>query len=182
MMITLQSLSNFNPLPPRGGRHFLPLTSDTNCKISIHSLREEGDLCLEKVLYNDFRISIHSLREEGDICTRPSGKILILFQSTPSARRETDEQMILLTKFAKFQSTPSARRETLFATILDYHYVISIHSLREEGDRIILLLYSTFQTLFQSTPSARRETLNAYTVRYTVLFQSTPSARRETTI
>ncbi len=34
--------------------------------ISIHALREEGDLLLSVWQHLKFRISIHALREEGD--------------------------------------------------------------------------------------------------------------------
>ena len=59
--------------------------------ISIHALREEGDV-LDGKMYKDFvRISIHALREEGDgiiISTNPPG---LSFLSTPSARRATHQ-------------------------------------------------------------------------------------------
>ena len=59
----------------------------------------------------DSEISIHALREEGDaIPPQATGGILI-FLSTPSARRATDR----------------AHRRQLFLKI-------SIHALREEGD------------------------------------------------
>ena len=56
--------------------------------ISIHALREEGDNCQahDKAV---FRISIHALREEGDFIFIRSGMALLLFLSTPSARRAT---------------------------------------------------------------------------------------------
>ena len=57
---------DFNPLPPYGGRP-LPASSLSVCiRISIHSLRMEGDL---PMLYGGSVkiISIHSLRMEGDI-------------------------------------------------------------------------------------------------------------------
>ena len=79
--------------------------------ISIHALREEGDIPSE-VEYTHFGISIHALREEGDLDVfqyyRPDGKFL---------------------------STPSARRATTQANQLLISAGISIHALREEGDR-----------------------------------------------
>ena len=57
-------------------------------------------------------ISIHALREEGD----PRG----------------DKRQVLL---ETFQSTPSARRATRKRNQLDKLIDISIHALREEGDR-----------------------------------------------
>ena len=35
-------------------------------RISIHALREEGDVCKRRQRVNSARISIHALREEGD--------------------------------------------------------------------------------------------------------------------
>ena len=55
----------FYPRPPRGGRP-RPLDNDNGLtNISIHALREEGDL--NNLLLGDIEvISIHALREEGD--------------------------------------------------------------------------------------------------------------------
>ena len=36
------------------------------CKISIHALREEGDVTVPHTAHSDY-ISIHALREEGDM-------------------------------------------------------------------------------------------------------------------
>ena len=56
--------------------------------ISIHALREEGDIVgvLAKATAN---ISIHALREEGDLPSRTIQSSALLFLSTPSARRAT---------------------------------------------------------------------------------------------
>ena len=37
--------------------------------ISIHALREEGDLAALCTVRDELEISIHALREEGDLCT-----------------------------------------------------------------------------------------------------------------
>ena len=151
-----------------------------NTGISIHSLRMEGDLTLCRMPTLSLPISIHSLRMEGDIAFGVPEKSGLLFQSTPSAWRET-------TAFQKF---------------LDFVF-ISIHSLRMEGDlhlAFMILLTKYFNPLpphggrprngpgctraentFQSTPSAWRETYRKDGI-LTVedVFQSTPSAWRET--
>ena len=87
------SISNwryFYPRPPRGGRHGQRLHEGAGAQISIHALREEGDLYAPRTklqhLYFYPRpprggrphnagdgavhvlISIHALREEGDAC------------------------------------------------------------------------------------------------------------------
>ena len=58
-------LRNFYPRPPRGGRRRQPVQWPRRFSISIHALREEGDLPLGR---NETarKISIHALREEGD--------------------------------------------------------------------------------------------------------------------
>ena len=57
----------------------------------------------------------------------------VVFQSTPSAWRET-WHTLLLEVFIRFQSTPSAWRETKDGIIVERKEEISIHSLRMEGD------------------------------------------------
>ena len=59
------------------------------------------------------------------------------FQSTPSAWRETQPLIICFPVLTKFQSTPSAWRETLCELCDRHKPVISIHSLRMEGDFFI---------------------------------------------
>ena len=80
-----------------------------------------------------------------------------------------------------FLSTPSARRATLPKIAQSYRRGISIHALREEGDRAAPA-GSWPAIAFLSTPSARRATF-ANSAKYQItLFLSTPSARRATVI
>ena len=66
----------------------LPVSGTRHWTISIHALREEGDLPKYRFSRRS-EISIHALREEGD----PPGKTKkskgVKFLSTPSARRAT---------------------------------------------------------------------------------------------
>ena len=67
----------------------MPASSLSVCiRISIHSLRMEGDNpgCENPQIVT---ISIHSLRMEGDIYNFDNVFCVELFQSTPSAWRET---------------------------------------------------------------------------------------------
>ena len=57
-------------------------------KISIHTLREEGDEVKPIFVVADL-ISIHALREEGDLSQINVAAGQKLFLSTPSARRAT---------------------------------------------------------------------------------------------
>ena len=59
--------------------------------ISIHSLRMEGDR-IGSGLADSLRISIHSLRMEGDNARSRVVNMDFVFQSTPSAWRETSCQ------------------------------------------------------------------------------------------
>ena len=129
-----------------------------HCKISIHALREEGDLLRRYAVQYRRCISIHALREEGD----PN------VPDVPAVRQ-------------RFLSTPSARRATrLTPTIFPNSSWISIHALREEGD-IPARCAQPREARFLSTPSARRATRRrAADVRKVGLFLSTPSARRAT--
>ena len=82
---------------------------------------------------------------------------MMLFQSTPSARRATEKA--LRYKLAKWISIHALREEgDLFLFCPGTPALISIHALREEGDFPSTLIKYTF-TIFQSTPSARRATL-----------------------
>ena len=56
------------------------------------------------------------------------------FQSTPSTRRETTQKLIDKLNRMLFQSTPSTRRETTKNTTNQNTIDISIHSLHTEGD------------------------------------------------
>ena len=134
MDFDVNAAENFNPLPPHGGRqHLLEITRSRRC------------------------ISIHSLRMEGDMLSLIAPSNLSLFQSTPSAWRETAQTGIAAAYFYIFQSTPSAWRETKEAVLFLYDLHISIHSLRKEGDGVPLCILTGDYT-FQSTPSAWRET------------------------
>ena len=111
--VGLGSPCNFYPRPPRGGR--LPrvvLIINQLIIISIHALREEGDVSCHTIPPNKqvlflstpsarrattsvdgwdscINISIHALREEGDPAAKWQWQASIKFLSTPSARRAT---------------------------------------------------------------------------------------------
>ena len=154
----LSHLQNFYPRPPRGGRLAPRVFKPRAVSISIHALREEGD---NLIAVQQFK--------------------LLLFLSTPSARRATASCILFKELLNLFLSTPSARRATANGArsirpqqyfyprpprggrpaIPEYYWrkleTISIHALREEGD------WSphcggTIRNKFLSTPSARRAT------------------------
>ncbi len=70
-VLLLRISSNFYPRPPRGGR-----------------LRTQTDRQRRR------RISIHALREEGDLERGPLRLLVVGFLSTPSARRATCQERV----------------------------------------------------------------------------------------
>ena len=80
---------NFYPRPPRGGRLALLASFLGLITISIHALREEGDVSPSPCASASMSISIHALREEGDVIVCLLEAVVIVFLSTPSVRRAT---------------------------------------------------------------------------------------------
>ena len=191
----------FYPRPPRGRRRENIQCEAKLLAISIHALREEGDVsppfwgAAGSYFYprppRGGRRSAAGL--EGQ-----AGRFL----STPSARRATPMSRSICARRSKFLSTPSARRATLYNHRHAHCCQISIHALREEGDNLVrwcLHLQRNFyprpprggrrmgfpssftSSIFLSTPSARRATLPKNNGGKNHEFLSTPSARRATT-
>ena len=128
-----QRQSDFYPRPPRGGRRgFTPVPHQSGLFLSTPSARRAT--CAIAAPKDRHSISIHALREEGDLaltlqkCGRP------VFLSTPSARRATtgcasnnspgEISIHALREEGDLDSDPPEPRPV----------GISIHALREEGD------------------------------------------------
>ena len=170
-------------------------------QISIHALREEGDVRghADYSPRADFYprpprggrprwsrpqrqrspISIHALREEGDrLCvasTLPGKKFL----STPSARRATFFRKVVFSRKNRFLSTPSARRATFFRKVVfsrKNRFLSTPSARRATG----VVGESCVGVKFLSTPSARRATWKRGVRSAFKIFLSTPSARRAT--
>ena len=125
-------------------------------KISIHALREEGDqVCYAgrperhnfyprpprggrqvrmKLLPHQLKFLSTPSARRATYAVQGVGLYLIQFLSTPSARRATKYHPLGVFH-RQFLSTPSARRATFFAVLKWHRKLISIHALREEGDR-----------------------------------------------
>ena len=105
------SVEDFNPRPPRGGRPRQAAASVPQCGFqSTPSARRATRRPGRKP--GSCAISIHALREEGDLQSGMWSMANTIFQSTPSARRATQPPEFVLLVFIVFQSTPSARRAT----------------------------------------------------------------------
>ena len=170
--------------------------------ISIHALREEGDL-LHVGSAQAFNISIHALREEGDV---PSGICVPgvpVFLSTPSARRATASVAPILLAMAYFYPRPPRGGRPVVRAGDAATVPISIHALREEGDKYFLGQSQQAQDFYPRPPRGGRLVQGAVesipgvisihalreegdsgfsqsTIRRRVKFLSTPSARRAT--
>ena len=79
----------------------------------------------------------------------------------------------------KFLSTPSARRATLRQAFAVQHYYISIHALREEGDRLADFCFCLCTDFYPRPPRGGRHKLDCF-LKVFHPFLSTPSARRAT--
>ena len=125
---------HFYPRPPRGGRQCTSRPPKSSYRISIHALREEGDLTATEAAPS-IPISIHALREEGDCGLR-------LTLATPwaisiHALREEGDEMQYKNFPCQYISIHALREEGDFWNKFLYKSsrVISIHALREEGDK-----------------------------------------------
>ena len=169
--------------------------------ISIHALREEGDIWKALCWSRPILISIHALREEGDLPKKcralpppyfyprpPRGgrqwqdKLIAFVQqflSTPSARRATAQLSTRKYAFADFYPRPPRGGRRPVGDALPMVPSISIHALREEGDMRVFL-GAVGCAVFLSTPSARRATASMFSCSKAPRFLSTPSARRAT--
>ena len=145
-------------------------------------------------------ISIHSLRMEGDSVHTVGEPYVLLFQSTPSVWRETPSSLLRLGNLSfqstpsvwrettsimmrvaywTFQSTPSVWRETKARTSPEIASVISIHSLRMEGDHPLSRFF-TFWLHFNPLPPYGGRHRPTFSYPPHSSFQSTPSVWRET--
>ena len=148
--------NNFYPRPPRGGRPEDQAQRRVEQGISIHALREEGDARPTTACRSSW-ISIHALREEGDTARQFLRRDSSGFLSTPSARRATGTVIRMDGVSCNFYPRPPRGGRPAPRSCRCRVQTISIHALREEGDRKILGKKSP-QTPFLSTPSARRAT------------------------
>ena len=148
---------NFYPRPPRGGR------------------------LLDRTINGEQHvISIHALREEGDVLALCCCSVTSKFLSTPSARRATRWSSFQRQRPEYFYPRPPRGGRLLFARHLAAGQHISIHALREEGDQPWAQVLSA---VYGISIHALREEGDAASIAARAcssVFLSTPSARRAT--
>ena len=113
-------------------------------RISIHALREEGDVTAGVVFLHGV-ISIHALREEGDPSLIVRFVTTPKFLSTPSARRATQQHWDSPQLSFYFYPRPPRGGRLQFLSFLFHSSLISIHALREEGDTMAFRSVSNFR-------------------------------------
>ena len=153
---------------------------DASREISIHALREEGDVHLLFASQSFLDISIHALREEGDARTSGNKCMVHYFYPRPPRggrhqhRQSAGHHWISIHALREegdpdtrkwrgsqskyFYPRPPRGGRLHGRSVVQRGQSISIHALREEGDSLGWG-DSYYYTKFLSTPSARRATL-----------------------
>ena len=172
-------LTNFYPRPPRGGRliHAFVLIGAI-VFLSTPSARR-ATFQTPFVLFASNKISIHALREEGDLRPIVEPDQTEKFLSTPSARRATPSVSYPNSWLENFYPRPprGGRQSVLHAARRCTVFLSTPSARRATFTRPASL---TLQIGFLSTPSARRATRRPATGKTNNEFLSTPSARRAT--
>ena len=154
--IAFAASSNLYPRPPRGGRLYDYGNNTAQIVISIHALREEGDINIESQREKERKISIHALREEGDTTPATSTPMARYFYPRPPRGGRPAVYNAMLTA-SQFLSTPSARRAT-FTSAPRAAGTTNFYPRPPRGGRQVLPGDTAKVQLFLSTPSARRAT------------------------
>ena len=124
-------------------------------------------------------ISIHALREEGDGITVPVAACGVTFLSTPSARRATSGHCWGWRTDRHFYPRPPRGGRLYAIQGFPKHVFISIHALREEGDKLKPGDLIGVEDFYPRPPRGGRHVFS-FVISDIALFLSTPSARRAT--
>ena len=177
-MATAYCQNDFYPRPPRGGRHVWQLQLRQGPRISIHALREEGDAGRLKcrTRHADF----YPRPPRGG---RPNTPVSLppvqhFYPRPPRGGRPRAEWCIIRTRRYFYPRPPRGGRQLSSIVKLPPH-IISIHALREEGDRWGRLCMGTSGYFYPRPPRGGRPTTILTALRH-LEFLSTPSARRAT--
>ena len=170
--------TDFYPRPPRGGR---PISLRCRPRASRFLSTPSARRATGPVHDHDrpSGISIHALREEGDLDNGVKADTATKFLSTPSARRATGTFTRTATAGSDFYPRPPRGGRPGAVQGRDLRPDISIHALREEGDSDALKGRSRCQHFYPRPPRGGRQVI-AFSYAILQEFLSTPSARRAT--
>ena len=145
--------------------------------ISIHALREEGDLTYPPLVSNEKYFYPRPPRGGRRRRARRTLQGLYFYPRPPRGGRQVAHPT--LNVLQKFLSTPSARRATHGRAGKGRSRPISIHALREEGDSSPKRVCAASSNFYPRPPRGGRQWARI-TIRGIIKFLSTPSARRAT--
>mgnify|MGYP007009392796 CR=1 FL=1 len=170
----------FYPRPPRGGRRILrDDPAGASQFLSTPSARRATFTPPRLQVVKG--ISIHALREEGDPPRVVASKVCWIFLSTPSARRATGPDHPAHAGAGHFYPRPPRGGRHAATLTLKAQIAISIHALREEGDRRRVVVGRWVGHFYPRPPRGGRPLCSGCTRQSVMIrFLSTPSARRAT--
>ena len=176
--IRLSGCPYFYPRPPRGGRRDPRVLLQRARTISIHALREEGDVSATSGEQTR-SISIHALREEGD-ASLPEG-LLRRSISIHALREEGDFSKVTYRAIRHhFYPRPPRGGRRRYSPLPQLGQA-NFYPRPPRGGRHRSATHPRTRCQFLSTPSARRATPASVGFAVAVFrFLSTPSARRAT--
>ena len=154
----ISCLWHFYPRPPRGGRLHLSHDFAHACQfLSTPSARRATDY-FNSIYTAVAKISIHALREEGDVLSALIASASKVFLSTPSARRATIKMPRKhLTHDISIHALREEGDQQGCAHALCNHRFLSTPSARRATSAVRVAILSC---VFLSTPSARRATVH----------------------
>ena len=168
---------NFYPRPPRGGRPVSTMRTGLYCPISIHALREEGDVT--QAIRGQWPTYFYPRPPRGGRLgsgAMRGGIRLYFYPRPPRGGRPINMSQVIqtsdfyprpprggrprrlktYTQAIQFLSTPSARRATAGETVRRTYLWISIHALREEGDQLCDGLHHHLHDFYPRPPRGGR--------------------------
>ena len=156
--VQISCLWHFYPRPPRGGRLHLSHDFAHACQfLSTPSARRATDY-FNSIYTAVAKISIHALREEGDVLSALIASASKVFLSTPSARRATIKMPRKhLTHDISIHALREEGDQQGCAHALCNHRFLSTPSARRATSAVRVAILSC---VFLSTPSARRATVH----------------------
>ena len=148
-------MGDFYPRPPRGGRRSAVRPGHRQRRISIHALREEGDITATSA--TDCGLNFYPRPPRGGR-RDPEFKNIqrSLFLSTPSARRATEFAAQIFVGCRNFYPRPPRGGRPAVAGHRPLDERISIHALREEGDATGCLCVSVSHNFYPRPPRGGR--------------------------
>ena len=139
MLVEFRDGSKFLSTPSARRATDVHMDEDPRVQISIHALREEGDLPIFCGRCSILSISIHALREEGDEPTKSRYSRILHFYPRPLRGERPQTERLVYTHGANFYPRPP------------------------RGGRLYPIGINLLAFSFLSTPSARRATAKTET-------------------